>query len=176
MSEFWKNLFGLSQREIDRINDIGGPVRGEPSETATKLAKAIEASGANWAFEDDQGHSHCYDLGITVSHGPKAIVWQGMRDLHVGATYGEHTKLFEAAARTPDAAIILGALKARRTRHEKDVAAAETKRVMEAIEKLSRGECLEDPLRSNAIGALTDCSAALMRRSAYDYYRPRNYY
>jgi len=167
MTSFWQMLVGptpgervsacadawINGAEDDRPPPAALPSR-PPSDAAQKLAHAIEASQGGWAFEDDQGHAHCYGLGITVSHGPKAIVWQGARDEHIH--YGDHTILFEAEAHTSDAIVILDALKRRRTRYkqeqieaaqraEEERKAARAKRAEEAIDKLSRGERLEDP-------------------------------
>lgn len=187
MTSFWKMLFGPTPGE--RVNAyIGDWITGEidlpsqavlsrpPSDAAAKIAAAIEASQGQWAFEDSQGHSHCYGLGITVSHGPKAIVWQGSRDEHV--RHGHVTKLFEAEAHTPDAIVILGALKSRRARAEREKKeaaqraeeerkAAQAKRVEAAIEKLSRGERLEDPfpnrLSLGGLGQYARCADAEMQ-------------
>jgi hypothetical protein len=150
----------INGAELPRAQQSDRPPQ-PASDNAVKIARAIEDSVGQWAFEDDQGHSHCYGLGITVSHGPKAIVWQGDRDDHV--RYSEHTVLFDAEARTPDAIVILEALQRRRARYKQEQIdakrradeerkAAQAKRAEEAIEKLARGERLDDPFAENRCG------------------------
>lgn len=121
-----------------------------PSDLAVRLAKIIEGSDGSWAFEDDQGHAHSYGLGITVSHHGD-VVWQGSRDVH---TRGDTCKLFEVARGSADAFCVRKALEARRlrvTRETEEAArAAKEKRLADALEKLERGVCLEDPLVSSA--------------------------
>lgn len=161
MSNFWQMLVGPTPGE--RVNaEVGDWINGQPSapsappsEIAVKLSRVIEASGDRWVFEDDQGHAHSYDLGITVSLGGD-VVWQGSRDEHVRHT---STELMRTRCGTVDAIHIRDALQARRIRHAQalvekkqreaeEARVAREKRAVDAIEKLSRGECLEDPFAS----------------------------
>lgn len=135
----------------DELPPAARPALSPPSDAALKIANAIEASTGRWAFEDDQGHAHCYGLGITVGF-KRPTVWQGSRDNHVQ----RGNVIFDAKPGTADAIVIREALTKRRERSKQEEAdeqrkrveaasAAQAKRAAEAIEKLARGECLDDP-------------------------------
>lgn len=165
MSDFWRMLVGPTPGECVNTK-LGNWINGEysaehdtrpkptpqASDAALKIARAIEQSTGRWAFEDDQGHAHCYGLGITVSFGPSAKVWQGARDQNV---HGDNV-LLESPAHSADAIVISDALTKRRARYKQEQLeaaqrakeaenAARAKRLDAALEKLGRGECLEDP-------------------------------